>query len=66
VVGVGETALGLMCTVHPDGPEAHIDRQLALMRAGWELRDTFASRWGERTAELAVELALEARRRTPG
>lgn len=64
VVGDGPAALGVVCGVHPDGPDAHIERRLALTRAGWALRDVFATRWGERHAELAVELALEARRRT--
>lgn len=48
--------LGLECSVHTAGPTAHIERHLALRRAGWELSDAYSSRWGERTGELLVEL----------
>jgi hypothetical protein len=64
VVGAGEDALGVLFGVHPDGPDAHIDRRLALTRAGWHLRDAYATRWQDRPEQLAVELALEATRRT--
>ena len=59
VLGAGDAALGLLFGVHPDGPEAHIERHLALRRQGWTLREVFASRWGERPAELAVDLATQ-------
>jgi len=48
--------LGIECGVHPAGPEAHIDRHLALTRNGWELLEAYPSRWGERRAELVVNL----------
>lgn len=48
--------LGLECSVHPAGPAAHVDRHLALRRAGWELVDAYPSRWSERRGELLVDL----------
>jgi hypothetical protein len=48
--------VGLICRVHPDGVEAHIERQRTLLRAGWTLRDTFASRWGGDAVRAALEL----------
>ncbi|HWL44305.1 MAG TPA: AAA domain-containing protein [Ilumatobacter sp.] len=63
VVGSGAAALGVLCGLHPDGPEAHIDRRLELTRAGWSLRDAYVSRWGDHPERLAVELALEATQR---
>lgn len=56
VVGDALGYVGIETDVHPDGAEAHIDRHLALQRAGWPLRDAFASRWAGREVELAVEL----------
>jgi hypothetical protein len=48
--------IGIECGVHPDGPEAHIERHLALCRSGWELLEAYPSRWGDHRAELIVEL----------
>ncbi len=48
---------GVECAVHPDGPDAHIDRHLSLLRRGWVLREAYRSHWGERRAELIVELS---------
>ena len=48
--------VGFECDVHPDGPDAHIERHLALRRAGWDLVGAHRSRWGERPGELAVDL----------
>jgi hypothetical protein len=44
------------CGVHPDGPEHHIERHLALRRAGWTLLEAYRSKWAERPGELTVEL----------
>jgi hypothetical protein len=66
VFGAGDEAVGVTIGVHPDGPEAHIERRLALQRAGWEITEAFDTKWGERRTELAVELILDARRRVPG
>jgi hypothetical protein len=49
--------IGLICRPHPDGPAAHIERQRALLRAGWTLHDAFASRWSGRVTQAALELA---------
>lgn len=53
--------VGIVCGVHPDGPEAHIDRHLELRRAGWPLAEAFASRWGDAVGEAAVELTRPLR-----
>lgn len=53
--------VGLECTVHPDGPAAHVERHLALRRAGWELEGAYRSRWGERRGELVVRVAERLR-----
>ena len=44
------------CLIHPDGPAAHIERHLALRRSGWEFAEAYQSRWGQRRAELIVEM----------
>jgi len=65
VFGERDDAVGVTFGVHPEGPDAHIDRRIALHRAGWQIEEAFDTRWGERRTELAVELILEARRRLP-
>jgi len=42
-VGTGPAAVGVVCGVHDDGPERHIERQSALRRTGWEIVDAFES-----------------------
>ncbi|MGI8631300.1 MAG: hypothetical protein ACR2NA_01965, partial [Solirubrobacterales bacterium] len=49
-------SLGIECDVHPGGPEAHIERHLALRRAGWDLAGAHRSRWADRPGQLAVHL----------
>ncbi len=44
------------CRVHPDGPDRHIERHLALRSAGWTLLEAYRSKWGERPAELTLDL----------
>lgn len=56
VVGEHANAVALVCGVHPDGAEAHIDRHLDLVRNGWNIREVFESRWGDRLAELSIDL----------
>jgi hypothetical protein len=58
-VGEGDSAVGLICGVHSDGVVAHVERQRALLRMGWALRDTFASRWSHDPVRAAPELTLE-------
>lgn len=62
VVGDGDDALGVIFGVHRDGPDAHVERHLQLRRAGWTLREVFDTKWSDRRAELAVELAVRAAR----
>lgn len=60
VLREGDDAIAVICGVHIDGPEAHIDRHIDLTRAGWTIFEAFESRWGERLQELAVELGTDA------
>ncbi|MFI5838297.1 AAA domain-containing protein [Catenuloplanes sp. NPDC051500] len=48
---------GLICRVHPLGPEAHIERQRTLLRAGWHLHDAFPTRWNADATRAALDLA---------
>jgi hypothetical protein len=56
VAGDATRAVGIECQVHPDGPDAHIDRHLSLRRHGWELHEAFESQWADRRGELVVDL----------
>ncbi len=61
VVGRGEAALGVETRVDPSGVAAHMERHLALRRAGWRLLDAFQSRWlarPEAAASFIVEHVL--------
>jgi superfamily I DNA/RNA helicase len=58
-VGPAETAIGVLCGVHPDGPDAHVDRQRALHRSGWRLVDGFPSRWQGDPRRAALEIAAQ-------
>jgi hypothetical protein len=44
-----------------DTVAAHLERQRALLRTGWALSDTFASRWSHDPVCAALELAVELR-----
>ena len=44
-VGAGADAFGVECEVFDGDPQRHIERYLALVRAGWQVRDAFRSRW---------------------
>ena len=46
--GDADRFVGLDCAVHPDGALAHVQRHLALRRAGWTVVGVHRSRWGER------------------
>jgi hypothetical protein len=48
--------IGVETLVHPDGPEAHIERHLSLVRAGWDIVEAHRSRWGDRAGEFLVPL----------
>jgi hypothetical protein len=58
-VGSGDAAMGVECSVHADGPEAHIERHQALRRAGWQLTDCFQSRWLTQPEAAAASLAQQ-------
>jgi hypothetical protein len=48
--------VAIHCGVHPEGTDAHLERHLALLRAGWQVVEAFPSRWSARRGELVVEL----------
>jgi hypothetical protein len=60
-VGDGDAAVGLICRVHPDGVEAHLERQETLRRAGWRLMDAFPSRWADDPVRAALDIASALR-----
>jgi len=60
-VGDGDAAIGLICRVHPDGVDAHLERQDTLRRAGWRLMDAFASRWADDPVRAALDIASALR-----
>jgi len=47
--------------VHPDGVDAHLERQNTLRRAGWRLMDAFASRWADDPVRAALDIASALR-----
>ncbi|WP_026925565.1 AAA domain-containing protein [Glycomyces arizonensis] len=62
-VGDGEAAVGVICAVHPEGPEAHLARHRALRRAGWRLVDAFPSTFAADAARAAVTVLADLPRR---
>jgi hypothetical protein len=64
-LGSGDAAVGLICAVHPAGPQAHLERQRTLGMAGWRLRDAFATRWAGNPADAAITLAVDYRASVP-
>ncbi|MEW2475144.1 hypothetical protein AB0875_15260 [Micromonospora gifhornensis] len=60
-VGEDTEAVGVVCGVHPGGVAAHVERQRALARAGWQLYDTFASHWNADPIRAALDLAARIR-----
>ncbi|GIE31304.1 hypothetical protein Ait01nite_043490 [Actinoplanes italicus] len=55
--GPASSPAGVLCGVHPGGPEAHLARQSALHRAGWRLIDAFPTRWDGDPRRAALEIA---------
>ncbi len=53
--------VAITCELHPDGVDAHIDRQLALGRAGWRTVGALRSDWGDDAPERIVDLARSLR-----
>ena len=45
----------MICELHPDGIDAHIDRHVALHRAGWRTMDALRSD-GDAAAMRMVEM----------
>lgn len=49
--------VAVVCDLHADGIDAHLDRHLALVRAGWHVVDALEPAWDDDRARLVVELA---------
>ncbi len=62
-MGEKAAAIGVETTVHPEGAAAHIERYLALRRAGWTMADAFQSRWLTDAAGAAEMLSKQLLRR---
>jgi hypothetical protein len=56
VVGSGDTAIGVHCSVHPNGPDAHLAFHSSLQRTGWSLTDAFPTRFDGDPQHAAEEL----------
>jgi hypothetical protein len=54
-------AVAIEAGVHPDGPEAHIERHRALVRTGWRVIDGYPSRWEGDAARAAFDIAEHLR-----
>lgn len=65
-VGEGPAALGVELAAHPDGPEAHRRRHLALRAQGWQLVDAFPARFDGDPVAAAVDLATRVGRSLGG
>lgn len=61
VVASGERVRGVLCGVHPDGPDAHIERHRDLRLAGWRLVDLVPALDDAGRAARAIEIAGEIR-----
>lgn len=55
-VGDAERYFAVEGCIHAEGPSAHIDRHLSLCRGGWDFLEAYPSRWGDRRAELIIEI----------
>ncbi len=60
-VGSGSRAVAVLCSVHHDGARAHIERNRALSRAGWHIREAFASVTEGDAPRAAIAIAGELR-----
>jgi hypothetical protein len=54
-------AVAVETGVHPDGPEAHIERHRALARTGWRVVDGYPSRWEGDAARAAFHVTESLR-----
>lgn len=48
--------VALVCDLHDDGIDAHLERHLALLRSGWTVVDALEVDWGDDAARRVVEL----------
>lgn len=60
VAGDGPDALAVTTRVHPDGAHRHVQRHLALHRAGWRQAEAFPTVDAGGAALLALDLAARA------
>ena len=62
VVGAGDNAFGIETEVHPAGTERHIERRLALKRAGWDIVSLHRASCYGREEEVIAELLARIHR----
>ena len=62
-VGERDEAIGVETQINEGGPAAHIERHLALRRAGWTMADAFQSRWFTDPSGAAEMLSKQMIRR---
>jgi hypothetical protein len=48
--------VAIVCRLHDGGPDAHIDRHLSLMHAGWTVVDALEAAWSDDVARHVVDL----------
>jgi hypothetical protein len=56
-VALDQRDVAVECEVHPDGPDAHVERHLALRRAGWEVVEAHRPPPGTPPTDPVVDLA---------
>lgn len=59
VLGEAEQAIGVVAEVHSEGPEAHIARHRALLRAGWRIEEAFPSAYDDDPSRAAIDLLAD-------
>ncbi len=57
----GQQPVAVICDLHPEGIDAHIQRHLELARAGWVMIDALPCRWEDSLAELTIDILQTAR-----
>ena len=63
-VGEGDDAIGVECMIHPGGVDAHMERHIALRRAGWDMMTAMETRWLARPEDAAEAIARRVMRRS--
>lgn len=56
VIGDASRYVAVVAQPHGGGPDAHVERHLALRRLGWTVWEVPAARWADHRAELVVRM----------